>query len=73
MCSFLPVIEYFSSGYSVNKDGFSTLVPHILPYVALLSLDGINAYLPNVALLFPRLQHTHHTLMPYSNHHAYCI
>ena len=43
-----------------------------LPYVALLSPDSINVCLPQMALLFLFLQHTHLTLVSSSNHSTYC-
>ena len=66
--------QYFSSGCTADDDcpfEFWTLVQHILLYVALLSLDCITAHLPSVALLYLRLQHTHLTLVSYSNHLPY--
>jgi hypothetical protein len=38
-----------------------------LQYVAFLSLDGINAGLPRLALLFQLLQHKQHTFIPSTN------
>jgi hypothetical protein len=42
--------------------GLWSVVSPRLPYVALLSLDRINAGLPRVALLFRLLQHTNDTI-----------
>ena len=43
-----------------------------LPYMALLSLDDINACMPRVALQFLRLQHTQHTSTDGNTKRYYC-
>jgi len=61
-------------GYSRQRFSFRVLYVSSahLPCGALLSIDGINACLSHVALLFLLLQHTHNTLVSSSNHYTYC-
>jgi hypothetical protein len=61
-------------GYSRQRLYFRVLCVSSahLPYEALLSIDGINACLSHVALMFLLLQHTHNTLVSSSNHYTYC-
>jgi len=58
-CWYVPWLQYGCQARlagSVSMDGFVSST--CLQYVALLSLDGINAGLPLVALLFQHLRHT---------------
>jgi hypothetical protein len=44
----------------------------VLPYAALLFLDGNNAGPPLVALVFALFHHMHRKLVSSSNHSTYC-